>query len=55
MCASILRKSKKCDYEDLDTKNITDNKKFSGTVKPLFSNKVRSNTFITLNENKKLV
>ena len=52
---SILRKSKKCYHENLDTKNITDNKKFWGTVEPLFSNKVRSNTCITLNENKKLV
>ena len=53
VCVSILRKSKKCYYENLDTKNITDNKKFWGTVKPLFSNKVRSNTYITLNEDEK--
>ena len=45
MCASILRKSKKCYYENLDTKNITD-KKFWGTVKPLSPNKVRSKTYI---------
>ena len=44
MCAS--RKSKKCYYEKLDAKNITDNKIFWGTVKPLFSKKVRSNTYI---------
>ena len=55
VCVSILRKSKKCYYETLDTKNITDNKKFQGTMKPLFSNKVRSNTYITLNEEKKLI
>ena len=55
VCVSILRKSKKCYYENLDTKNITDNKKFWGTVKPLFSNKVRSNTYITLNEDEKLI
>ena len=39
-CVSILRKSKKCYSENLDTQNITDNKKFWGTVKPLLSNKV---------------
>ena len=50
VCVSILRKSKKSYYENLDTKNIANNKKFWGTVKPLFSNKVRSNTSITLNE-----
>ena len=55
MCVSILRKSKKCYYDNLDTKNITDNKKFWDTVKPLFSNKVRSNTYITLNEDEKSI
>ena len=28
VCVSILLKSKKCYFENLDTKNITDNKKF---------------------------
>ena len=36
ICVSVLPKSKKCYYEYLDTKNITDNKKFWGTVKPPF-------------------
>ena len=55
VCVSILRKSKKCCYESSDTKNITNSKKFWGTVKPLFSNKVRSSTNITLNEDEKLI
>ena len=55
VCASILCKSENCYYENLDTKNITDNKKSWSTVKPLFSNKVRSNTYITLNEDEKLI
>ena len=55
MCVSILRKSKICYYENFDTKSVTDDKKFWGTVKPLFSNKVRSNTYITLNEDEKLI
>ena len=38
VCVSILCKSKKCYFENLDTKNITGNKKFWGTVEPLFSN-----------------
>ena len=45
MCASILHKSKKCYYENLDTKIITD-KKFWGTMKPFSPNKVRSKTYI---------
>ena len=52
---SILRKCKKYYYENLDTKNTTVNKKFWGTVKLLFLNKVRSNNYITLNEDKKLI
>ena len=55
VCVRILRKSKKCYYENVDTKNIADNKKFWGNVKPLFSNKVRSSTYITLNEDEKLI
>ena len=43
VCVSILRKSKKYYDENLDAKNITNNKKLWGTMKPLFSNKVRSN------------
>ena len=55
VCVSILRKSKKCYNENLDTKNITDNKKFWGIVKAFFSNKARSNTYITLNEDEILI
>ena len=55
VCVSILRKCKKYYYENLDTKNTTVNKKFWGTVKFLFLNKVRSNTYITLNKDKKLI
>ena len=50
VCVNILRKSKKCYYENLDTKDISDNKKFCGAMKPLFSNKAISNIYITLNE-----
>ena len=56
MCI-ILRKSKMCYYENFDTKNITDNKTFWGTMKPLSSNKVRRNTYIEWRRkiNKKLI
>ena len=52
---SILRESKKCYFENLDTKNLTHDKKFWVTVKPLFSNKVRSNPYITLDEDEILI
>ena len=50
-----MRKIQKSYYENLNTINITDNKKLCGTVKFLFSNKVRLNTYITLNEDEKLI
>ena len=53
VCASILCKCKKSYHVNLDTKSITDNKNFLGTVKPRFSNKVTSNTYIILNEGEK--
>ena len=35
-CVSLLRKSKRNYYSNLDAKDITDIKKFWKTVKPLF-------------------
>ena len=55
ICVSILRKAKRSYFENLDIKNLSDNRKFWGTVKPLFSNKVRSNDYITLNKNDLLI
>ena len=39
VCVSILRKSKKCYYKNLDSQNITYNKKFWRTVKPFSQTK----------------
>ena len=57
MCVSIMRKSKNLTkkMEILKIQNITDNKEFGVTIKSLFSNKVRSNTCVTLNEDEKLI
>ena len=41
-CVSLLRKSKREYYSNLDVKNITDNKTFWKTVKPFLSDKVTS-------------
>ena len=40
-CVHLLRKEKRNYLENLDTINISDNKIFSKTVKPLFSDKCR--------------
>ena len=55
LCVSITRKAKRSYYENLDLKDITDSQKFWATVKPLFSNKIRSTEYITLEENGKII
>ena len=49
-CVSLLRKTKKDYYANLNVKDIVDNKQFWRTVKPLFSDKTKSNEKITLVE-----
>ena len=51
---SSTRKAKRNYYESLDLKNISDNNKFLGTIKP-FSNKIKSAKNIALSENGKLI
>ena len=48
---SLVRKSKREYYNNLDIKKIIDNKKFWKTVKPLFSDKISRNNKIILIEN----
>ena len=55
MCISITAKTKRSRYENLDLKDITDCKKFWATVKPLFSNKIKSTEYITLEENGEII
>ena len=38
-CASVLKKSKKECYQNLDEKNVKDNEKFWKAAKPLLSDK----------------
>ena len=42
-------------YETTDLKDITDNKNFGASVKPLFSNKIKLTEYITLEENSKVI
>ena len=49
-CVSLLRKTKKNHYANLNQKDITDNKQFWRTVKPLLSDKSKLNEKITLVE-----
>ena len=54
-CVKLLRKAKFEYYKNLNLKDISDNRKFWKTVKPLFSDKVQTNSSITLNENGKIL
>ena len=43
LCVTLLRKSKREFYGNLNEKKLCDNKKFLGLIKPILSNKVISN------------
>ena len=50
ICVSLVKKAKRDYYENLDSKGINDNRNFSATIKPLFSNKMKSAENIFLDE-----
>ena len=54
-CVKILRKAKFNYFKKLDLKNLTDNRKFWKTVKPVFTGKVQVSQHITLIENGEMV
>ena len=47
-CVSLLRKTKKDHYANLDEKDVADNKQFWRIIKPLLSDKVKSSDKITV-------
>ena len=51
-CLSLIRKEKRNYFSNINVRNITDNKKFWKTVKPLFTEKVSFQSKITLIEKK---
>ena len=54
-CASLLRKSKRKYYENLDERNLMDNKRFWKTIKPSFADKIVTRDKIHLTENGEIV
>ena len=54
-CSNLYKRERKDYYDSLDMKNLTDNRKFWATVKPLFSNSTSTTSNISLVENEKLV
>ena len=55
ICVSLLKKSKRSYFGNLDVQTMTDNKKFWKRVSPLFSNKIKTKEKITLVENREIV
>ena len=53
-CTKIIRNTKQQYFNNLNSKSITDTKKFWKTVKPLFSNKVKTANTIIIHENYKI-
>ena len=49
-CVSLLQKTKKDHYANLNEKDVADNKQFRKAVKPLLSDKVKSPEKITVEE-----
>ena len=54
-CVFLLRRSKKKYYENLDERNLMDNKLFWKTIKPSFSGKIVTGNRIHLTENGEVV
>ena len=52
ICVNLLRKTKKEYFENINVKEINDNKKFRKTIKLFFSNKgLNSNNFMLIEDN----
>ena len=54
-CVDLLRKTKRSYFEQINVKNISDNKKFWNTIKTFFSNKGLNSNKLMLTENDKLI
>ena len=54
MC-DLLRKTKRSYFEQINIKDISDNRKFWSTIKPFFSNKGLNSNKLMLIENDKLI
>ena len=54
-CVSLLRKTKINYYGNLDEKDVTDNKRFWKTVKPLLSDKLINSDKVDVSENGGLI
>ena len=54
-CVDLLRKTKRSYFEQINIKDISENKKFWNTIKPFFRNKGKNSNKLMLIENDKLI
>ena len=54
-CNRLYKRERKRFYKNIDLKNITDNKKFWGTMKPFFTDKGTSRNSISLIEGSQII
>ena len=54
-CVKLLRRTKSDYYRNLDHEDLTDDRKFWKTVKPVFSNEIKTNSAVTLIEDGKMI
>ena len=54
-CVSFLRKAKKVYHSNLDEKNVTDNRSFWKTIKPLLFDKLTNKKKTNLSENREML
>ena len=54
-CVKLLKKTKKCYYENLNINVITDSRKFWKCIKPSFSDKMSTSSNFILYENDKII
>ena len=54
-CIKLLRKRKSDYFRNLNLGNLTDNRKFWKTVKPVFSNEIQTSSSVTLIEDGKMI
>ena len=55
ICLNILKKTKTDQFNNIDIKSITDNKRFWTAKKPFFTDKSKGCNNIILNENEKII
>ena len=55
LCVKLCRKNKKDNFSNLDINKVTDNKRFWGSVKPLFSDKQKVRQKINLIEDENII